>query len=66
MATVKGVFVTTSSFSSSAKKAVDLMSKSIVLVDGDRLAALMIRHNVGVRIEETLHFKAIDEGFYPE
>ena len=62
----KGVFVTTSAFSSAAKQAVELMSKRIVLVDGDRLATLMIRHNVGVRVEETLYVKVIDEGFFPE
>ncbi len=62
----KGVFVTTSKFTPSAEQAVKMMSKRIVLIDGNRLAALMIRHNVGVRVEETIHLKAIDEGFFPE
>jgi restriction system protein len=53
----KGLFVTTSSFSSSAKDTAAHLSKQIVLVDGDQLARLMIRHNVGYRIEETLHIK---------
>jgi len=60
----KGLFVTTSSFSASAKETAEHLSKRIVLVDGDQLARLMIRHNVGCRIEETLHIKKVDEEFF--
>jgi restriction system protein len=60
----KGLFVTTSTFSASAKETADLLSKRIVLIDGDQLARLMIRHNVGCRIEDTLHIKKIDEEFF--
>ena len=60
----KGLFVTTSSFSSSARETAELLSKRIVLLDGNQLAQLMIRHNVGCRIEETLHIKKIDEDFF--
>jgi restriction system protein len=60
----KGLFVTTSTFSVSAKETADLLSKRIVLIDGDQLAHLMIRHNVGCRIEDTLHIKKIDEEFF--
>jgi restriction system protein len=60
----KGLFVTTSSFSSSAKETAEHLSKRIVLVDGDKLARLMIQHNVGCRIEETLHIKKVDEEFF--
>jgi len=60
----KGLFVTTSTFSTSAKETAEHLSKRIVLVDGDQLARLMIRHNVGCRIEETLHIKKIDEEFF--
>jgi restriction system protein len=60
----KGLFVTTSTFSSSAKETAEHLSKRIVLVDGDELARLMIRHNVGCRIEETLHIKKVDEEFF--
>jgi restriction system protein len=62
----KGLFVTTSNFSASAKETAELLSKRIVLVDGDQLARLMIRHNVGCRIEDTLHIKKIDEDFFDE
>jgi restriction system protein len=60
----KGLFVTTSAFSASAKETAELLSKRIVLVDGDDLARLMVRHNVGCRIEETLHIKKVDEEFF--
>lgn len=52
----KGIFVTTSTFSPSAvQTARDLMR--IVLIDGDQLAKLMIRYNIGCRDEEILHLK---------
>lgn len=60
----KGLFVTTSGFSASAKETAEYLSKRIVLIDGQQLARLMIRHNVGCRIEETLYLKRIDEDFF--
>jgi len=60
----KGLFVTTSNFSTSATETAEHLSKRIVLVDGVQLARLMIRHNVGCRIEETLHIKKVDEEFF--
>src|SRR5438105_3551631 len=60
----KGLFVTTSTFSDSAKETAEHLSKRIVLVDGDQLARLMIRHNVGCRIEDTLHINKVDEEFF--
>lgn len=60
----KGLFVTTSGFTSSARETADYLSKRIVLIDGEQLTRLMIRHNVGCRIEEVLHVKKIDEDFF--
>jgi restriction system protein len=60
----KGLFVTTSIFSSSAKETSEFLSKRIVLIDGEHLAKLMIRYNVGCRIEEVLHIKKVDEDFF--
>lgn len=62
----KGVFITTSSFSKQAVETADRLGKRIVLIDGERLAALMIRHDVGVRIAQTVHVKKIDEDFFLE
>jgi len=56
--------VTTSIFSSSAKETSEFLSKRIVLIDGEHLAKLMIRYNVGCRIEEVLHIKKVDEDFF--
>lgn len=60
----KGLFVTTSTFSPSAKETAELLSKRIVLIDGRQFAKLMIRYNVGCRIEETIHLKKIDEEIF--
>lgn len=60
----KGLFVTTSAFSFSARETAEFLSKRIVLIDGEQLSKLMIRHNVGCRVEDTLHIKKIDEDFF--
>lgn len=60
----KGVFVTTSTFSASATKTAESLSNRIVLIDSDQLARLMIRYNVGCRIEDTLHIRNVDEEFF--
>ncbi len=60
----KGLFVTTSAFSSTARDTAELLSKRIVLIDGRQLAKLMIRFNVGCRIEETIQLKKLDEEFF--
>jgi len=60
----KGLFVTASTFTASARETAVMLSKRIVLVDGSQLTRLMIRHNVGCRVEETLDIKKIDEEFF--
>lgn len=60
----KGLFVTTSTFTSSARETADRLGTRIVLIDGLQLAKLMIRNEVGCRIEETLHIKKVDEDFF--
>ena len=60
----KGLFVTTSTFTASARDTAEYLSKRIVLIDGGQLTRLMIRHNVGCRIEDVLHVKRIDEDFF--
>jgi restriction system protein len=62
----KGVLVTTSTFTKDAKDTVAQLSKRIVLIDGDQLADLMIKYDVGCRAEETLYLKKVDEDFFPE
>lgn len=53
----KGLFMTTSTFSSSARETAEALSKRLVLIDGDGLTKLMIRYGIGCRIEETLYVK---------
>ncbi|CAO3448884.1 restriction endonuclease [Azospirillum largimobile] len=60
----KGLFVTTSAFTASARETADRLGTRIVLIDGIQLAKLMIRHEVGCRVEETLHIKRVDEDFF--
>lgn len=62
----KGVFVTTSIFSAPAIDFVRHLPQLIVLIDGDRLADLMIEHGVGVRIARTVKVKRLDEDFFVE
>jgi restriction system protein len=62
----KGVFVTTSYFTQPAHAFAERHPFRIVLIDGEQLAGLMIRHNVGVRIDETLYLKKIDEDFFED
>lgn len=61
---LKGIFVTTSSFSPGAKSTAAGLSKRIVLIDGPRLARLMIKHEVGCRTTEAMAIKRIDEEFF--
>ena len=62
----KGVFVTTSTFSNQAADFVRHLSQRVVLIDGRRLADLMIEHNVGVRVSRTIDFKRLDEDSFGE
>jgi len=62
----KGLFVTTSDFTKDARETAGLLSKRIVLIGGDQLAALMVRYDVGCRAEETLYVKTVDEDFFPD
>ena len=59
----KNVFVTTCYFTSQARGFAEKITRRIVLIEGQQLAQLMIKYDVGVRIEETLHIKKIDEDF---
>lgn len=60
----KGLLVTTARFTASARETAEKVSNRIVLIDGDQLAALMIRYGVGVRVAETFQIKKVDEDFF--
>jgi restriction system protein len=61
----KGVLITTSRFSTNAINAArSIPSMRIVLIDGDRLAELMIRHGVGVRTDRTIELRKLDLDYF--
>lgn len=60
----KGIFVTTGHFTPAADALVGAVSKRIVLVDGAKLAELMVRHNIGVIPAETIQFKQLDISYF--
>ena len=65
----KGVFITTSTFSQTARQTAENISsgnKFIRLVDGNELAQLMIRYGVGVVTEYTYEIKKLDENYFAE
>lgn len=63
----KGLFITTARFSSGAVQYADnLLGTKVVLVDGERLTKLMIKHNVGVSIEHVYEVKKVDSDFFAE
>ncbi len=63
----KGLFITTARFSSGAAQyAENLLGVKVVLVDGSALTKLMIKHNVGVSLEQTYEVKKIDSDFFAE
>jgi restriction system protein len=62
----KGVFVTTSSFSTPAIDFVRHLPQRVILIDGGRLAELMIEHGVGVRVSLGVEVKRVDEDFFVE
>ena len=60
----KGVFVTTSDFSKEAQDYLNKVQHRIVLINGDRLARLMIQHEVGVRARKAYVLRSIDEDYF--
>ncbi len=64
---VKGVFITTSSFSANAKTYTQELQgrgQKIVLVDGGMLMNLMIEFNLGVSVSKVYEIKRLDTDFF--
>lgn len=62
----KGIFITTSNFPQSVYEFVTQVEYKIILIDGERLADLMIENNVGLSIMNTYHVKTIDSDYFEE
>ena len=62
----KGVFITTSWFTQDAKDYALSSQYKVVLIGGERLADLMIEHDLGVSVAATYQLKRIDSDFFSE
>lgn len=62
----KGIFMTTSAFTKEAQEFVQSIDSRIILIDGERLAKLMIDHNVGVAVGQSYEIKRIDSDYFIE
>lgn len=63
----KGVILTTSQFTKDALEFVDrIEGKKVVLIDGPKLANLMIEHNVGVNPTKLYELKEVSNDFFDE
>jgi restriction system protein len=60
----KGIFITTSDFSRDANDYVSKIGSKIVLIDGSRLAELMIEFEVAVATDAIYTVKRIDNDFF--
>ncbi|NNN13007.1 MAG: restriction endonuclease [Acidimicrobiaceae bacterium] len=60
----QGVFITTGRFSAGATEYARSVQTRVVLIDGPRLAELMIRYRVGVQVKRTLQIVDVDEDFF--
>jgi restriction system protein len=64
--TSKGIFVTTSTFDAAAIKKAKEAHHSIVLIEGEKLAELMLNFGVGVQVKSTYEVKEVDEDFFEQ
>lgn len=62
----KGIYITTSTFTREAHEFIRSIDSKIVLIDGERLAELMIEHDVGVAIVQTFQIKQINTDYFAE
>lgn len=62
----RGVFLTTASFTRDAIEEARRVNLRIELIDGKRLAELMLRHGVGVQAKTSVTLYDLDEDFFEE
>ncbi len=62
----RGVFVTTSKFSQDALAYAQSLENRVILIDGNRLTALMFEHGLGVTTLNTYAVKRVDNDFFDE
>ena len=60
----KGIFFTSSTFNLNALDYVNNIESKVVLIDGQRLAELMIDYDVGVSLDATYQLKKLDSDYF--
>ncbi|MEX1117686.1 MAG: restriction endonuclease [Terrimicrobiaceae bacterium] len=60
----KGIFITTGDFHSNAREYAGDVQHKIILIDGQRLAELMVDHNIGVSEEQIYRIKRVDSDYF--
>jgi len=62
----KGIFITTSEIHDNAREYAASLHQKVILVDGRRLADLMIEHGIGVAEEHAYSVRKIDSDYFDE
>lgn len=62
----KGIFITTSDYTSTAIEYAKAVNQKVILIDGPRLADLMIEHDIGVSKVRSIAIKRIDTDYFEE
>lgn len=60
----RGVFITTSRFTSGAREEAERINARIELIDGSRLAELLVQYGIGVQPEQSVTLYRLDEDFF--
>jgi len=60
----RGVFITTSSFTVEAREYVRTVPTRVILIDGQRLAELMIKYGIGVQQRQVFTVVELDEDYF--
>jgi restriction system protein len=62
----KGIFITTSDFNRNATEYAHKVTQKIILIDGKRLADLMIEYEIGVSSIRTIKLKRLDSDYFED
>lgn len=60
----QGLFITSGRFSHGAREYTSNLPTRVILIDGQRLANLMIKYGVGVQVRRTVQIVEVDEDFF--
>lgn len=62
----KGIFITTSSYSSGAVEYAENLNgaTTVVLIDGDKLAEFIYEYGLGMQVEQTIEIKKLDSDYW--